>query len=107
MSDTTTEQYLCKDCKHAFVKLDVMIFRPLDRNNPYRYSCRKSFKPDEIKPNPVTGQSKVTGRYEGCTMFRIGKSKEGNCGEDAYYWEPKHKTDLFRFIKKVAHESGS
>jgi hypothetical protein len=82
-----------------------MMFYLFDRNNKHRYTCKKSFKPKHEEINLVTGPEKVEGSYDSCSVFRIGKSEEGNCGKEAYYWEPKNKRDLFKYMKKVDHEA--
>jgi hypothetical protein len=79
------------------------IFYMFDHTNKHRYSCKKSYtvpKSDDV----VVGDSVKKGYYQGCSFFRIGKSEPNNCGYNGYYWEPKHKQDLFKFIKKVADE---
>jgi coenzyme F420-reducing hydrogenase beta subunit len=96
------ETYLCKECKHCFVKISDAILYAFDRNNKYRYTCRKSFTPTTVEVDPVVGSETKKGRYDSCSVSRIGKSGPDNCGENAYFWEPKHKEDLFKFIKKEA-----
>ena len=95
------EQYFCKDCKHCFASDKLMYF--INRG-PHWLNCRKSFQGEHFTDDPVIGRVKVKPKYEFCSVFRLGKSQEGRCGEDAYYWEPKHKTDLFKYIKKIANE---
>lgn len=97
-----SEEYLCKDCKHSFTALGSWAFYLFDLNSKYRFTCRKSFKPEHTEPNLVTGSSVEKGTYQNCSAFRIGKSEEGNCGRDGYYWEPNSPKGLF---KKIIKES--
>jgi hypothetical protein len=64
--------------------------------------CRKGFRPEKLEEDPVLGTKKVPANYQYCSSFRIGESKEGNCGYDAFYWEPKDQKNLFKFMKKVS-----
>jgi hypothetical protein len=100
----TMSDYLCKDCNHAFVKpVDAVLFL-FDWNNKYRYTCRKSFQPKSIEPDPVVGTKVNKGGYDSCSAYRIRSS---DCGPTAQYWEPKHKRDLFKFMQKVEDERQS
>jgi hypothetical protein len=69
-----------------------------DWNNKYRYTCRKSFKPATVEYDPVVGSETKKGRYDTCSVSRIGKAGPDNCGEKAYFWEPKNKKGLFKQI---------
>ena len=100
---TDKEVYLCKDCKHCFVSVNDALLYMFDWNNKHRYSCRKSFVEPKID-NVVIG-STSKGYYQGCSIFRIGKSNETNCGEDGYFWAPKQKKHLFRLIKKAEQDA--
>lgn len=102
----TKEKYLCKDCKHRFVKPSEWLFYAMGFN-PIFWSCRKSYQPEHQEISLVTGTTTVKARYYGCTSSRIGKSREGNCGEDAFYWEPREKQDLFRYMKKVGDDAST
>jgi hypothetical protein len=101
-----TETYLCKDCKHRFVKLSEWPFYIMGFNTIF-WTCRKSFIAEHEEPNYVTGSSKVKGRYFGCTSARIGKAREGNCGEGGYYWEPRDKKGLFKLIVKAEQDASA
>jgi hypothetical protein len=91
-------EYICKECKHCFASDRLMYFI---NGGAHWLNCRKSFQGSHVKDDPVLGQVKVKPKYEFCSVFRMGKSEEGRCGTDAYYWEPKHKKNLFKFMKKV------
>ena len=93
-------EYLCKDCKHAFVTWVDRLFYLFDTTNKYKYTCRKSWQPTKQEINPVTGLETMKAKYQGCASFRIGHGEEGNCGYEAYYWQPKDKKDLFKLIDK-------
>lgn len=95
--------YLCVDCKHCFVTLNDAMIYMFDWNNKHRFSCRKAYVAPKID-NVVIG-STSKGHYQSCGASRIGKSREGNCGEDAYYWAPKDKKNLFRMIKKAEQDA--
>jgi hypothetical protein len=79
---------LCKDCKHAS-------WNPLKL---YTWYCKREMVPEQIKEDPVTGPTVRKAYYQGCAMARIGSD---GCGKDGKFWEPKHKKDLFKFIKHV------
>lgn len=99
-----TEKFFCKDCKHRFVKPSEWIFY-ITGMNPVFWSCRKSYQPSVEEIDPVTGPKMSKPKYWSCSSARIGRSREGNCGEDAFYWEPRDKRDLFKFIKKVGNDA--
>ena len=95
-----SEQVLCKDCKHSFRKFtDWLQFGSAS----FAYSCRKSYKPEHMEPDPVLGSRKVPAKYDSCGVARIGNpSRDDRCGELGKFWEPKHKTGLFTLIKHVS-----
>jgi hypothetical protein len=99
------ETFLCKDCKHCFVTPTDAILYAFDWNNKHRYSCRKSWSEPKIDNLVVGSTSK--GFYYTCSAARIGKSVEGNCGQDAFYWEPKDKRNLFKFMMKVERDAST
>lgn len=94
-----TEPILCKDCKHRFVPWYMWFSGASEKHKPH---CRKSHVPAQTIYNPVTGDEHEEARYQSCAVFRIGRSQPGNCGTDGYYWEPKNKQDLFKYIKLVS-----
>lgn len=99
-----SEKVLCKDCKHSFRTISNFIFHGSSR---YAWSCRKSFKPDNVEDDPVVGPKKVKGGYDSCSVARIGNDQykpldDHRCGENGRFWEPKHKRDLFKYIKHVS-----
>jgi hypothetical protein len=68
----------------------------------HRRYCRRSHVPAQTVYNPVTGGEREAARYQSCAVFRIGRSCEGNCGADGFYWQPKKDRDLFKYIKLVS-----
>lgn len=92
-------EYLCKDCKHSFMKLSDKIFTLGGKVGvtKYSYRCRKSFVEQEIKYDPVLGQEKIKPEYQSCIWSR---RKDSECGPDAKYWRPKRKKDLFKMLTK-------
>ena len=92
-----SERVLCKDCKHSINKWWLV-------NGEFNYFCRKSFKPTNVEPNLVVGSKRVPAKYDLCGVTRIGTAgrDHGRCGEEGLWWEPKHKRDLFKFIKHVS-----
>ncbi len=92
--------YLCKDCKNAMVST---IEKILSFGNPasYSYKCRKAFTEGHLEYDAVTGPTKVSAKYEYCSVARIDNKQ---CGKDAKLWEPKHKKDLFKFLAKEHHD---
>lgn len=89
--------YFCKDCKYSFIAIkDQIIYAFSD--SPMRYSCKKDAENREESFNPVTGRKvKAKIKYEYCWVARL---KNGYCGEEAKYWAPKNKKDLFRALIK-------
>lgn len=92
-----SDNLLCVDCKHSF--------RTISRffafgSSPHAYLCKKAKVEKHTKPDPVVGSKVIEAHYETCPVYRIGESKEGNCGRDGYYWQPKHKAGLFKLITK-------
>lgn len=94
---------LCKDCKHSFqLWHDRILF-----NSPrYTLRCRLSYQTEVIEKNYVTGHKMKKPEYELCSSARysyLSKEKDVNCGEQARFWEPRHKTGLFKLIAKQHH----
>jgi hypothetical protein len=59
--------------------------------------------------NRVTGNVKVAPYYARCSASRLdwlSKDRAETCGKDGKWWEPKHKKDLFKFIKHVGATNG-
>ena len=96
-----SESVLCMDCKHRFVPWHMWFSGASPK---HRYMCRKSHVPARTVYNPVTGDEHEEERYQSCAVFRIGRSGEGNCGTDGYYWEPSKKQGLFKLIKHASTE---
>jgi hypothetical protein len=67
-------------------------------NPAYRYLCKLSYKPEHHVIHPVIGKIKVKGEYRNCSTERIGNADD-TCGEKGMKWQPKHKGDLFKYIK--------
>ena len=93
------QQVFCKDCKHSFTpwadKFSIAESR-------YTMRCKLAFQPEEIDNNYVTGHKMKPAHYETCAMARTSLlSTDSKCGHEGKNWEPKHKRDLFKFIKHV------
>ena len=101
------EQILCKDCKHSFRLLKEWP----QWEGGYAYRCKQAFRPAEIKVDPVVGPIPQASYYERCSVARMSRFtkdvKEDHCGPEGKFWEPKHKKDLFKFIKHVGATNGS
>jgi hypothetical protein len=69
----------CKDCKHC---LPDATFPGTDGLRAAR--CGRT---GSDAGYPVTGVHDVT--YSSCSVERIGVSREGNCGVDGFYFEPR------------------
>jgi hypothetical protein len=51
--------------------------------------------------DPVTGPKHEEAYWERCSVARQNwASKPENCGDQAQYWQPKHKKGLFKLIAK-------
>lgn len=92
-----TEKVLCKDCKNSFRTFGDIITWGTSK---YAYKCKLSHKPEHFEDNPVNGPMKVKESYENCSISRIDPKL---CGAEGKNWEPKHKEDLFKFIKHVSN----
>lgn len=95
----TEQPVLCKDCKHSFIP---WIDRFSLMESRYTMRCRLAFKDQEIDKNFVTGHKPKPAHFERCSMARLSSSKNDSCGEQGKFWSPKHKRDLFKFIKHTA-----
>lgn len=92
-------EYLCKNCKHSFMKVTDKIFtlNGIAGANKYTYKCRKAFVEKQVKYDPVMGSEKIKPEYESCVWVRREGSK---CGPEGKLWTPKHKKDLFKMLTK-------
>jgi hypothetical protein len=90
-----SETLLCKECVHSFKYWHDFFW-----SDRIALKCKKAFRPEETKVDPVTGPETVPAYYERCGMERITNSKRTSCGEEAQFWQPKHKSGLFKLIKK-------
>lgn len=97
MSDES--EYLCKDCKHSFLSLPEKLVTLNGRVNvtKYSYKCRKSYVEQSVEYDPVIGGEVIKPEYQKCVWAR---RKDSGCGPDANFWQPKHKKDLFKMLKK-------
>ena len=95
---------LCKDCRHSF---QTWSDRLLMTNPRHSLRCRLSYQTELVEKNWVTGHRVKPPEYELCSSARyqyLSKDKDVNCGEQARFWEPKHKTGLFKLIAKEHHD---
>lgn len=94
--------YLCKDCKHSRMLMIDKIFTlggrvgVIDAN----YKCAKFPQEATIVENMVTGPQKVKPKLPYCEIVR----RHGECGQNAKYWAPKNKKDLFKMLTKEDHD---
>jgi hypothetical protein len=99
-------ELLCKDCKHSFRTFSNWMAHG---SKSYAYSCKLAFVPEHVEPDPVTGHKKIPAKYESCNIARMSRLsrdiKEEHCGPEGKHWQPKHKKDLFKLIKKEHHEN--
>lgn len=80
----------CKNCIHASASWFSILTR-----NQYGYNCLKYVTP--AKYDPVLG--KTTPEQVGaCSVARMDRSF---CGPNALLWYPKHKDDLFVYIRHL------
>ncbi len=97
MSDETL---LCQDCVHSFRNW----IEYLTISKKHSLKCRLAYREAEIKIDPVIGPQKIEAYYERCSFERITDSRRNTCGQSAQFWQPKHKSGLFKLIKKEHHE---
>ena len=90
-------ELLCKDCKHSFRSLSSF---PIWGSGT-EWRCRRAFVAEAVEHDPVTGPKKVAEHYQRCSAAR-GSWTSAVCGEKATLWEPKHKKDLFLWIKNAS-----
>ena len=94
---------LCKDCSHSF---QLWSDRILMANPSYTLRCRLSYREEVVEKNWVTGHRVKAPEYELCVSARyryVTEDLDVNCGEQARFWTPKHKTGLFKLISKDHH----
>jgi len=95
---TMDTELLCKDCKHSQYRGWQIGMAQ------YKYYCRLSYKETStIENNRVTGPKVVKPEMQMCATWRIGKGliNPDRCGEEGRLWQPKHKKDLFKYIKII------
>jgi len=102
-----SEHILCKDCKHSFRSWSEFP----QWGNGQEYKCKLSYTAELIKLDPVIGPIKQAAYYERCSLARATRFtkdvKEDHCGPEGKLWEPKHKKDLFKYIKHVGAINGT
>ena len=90
------ETLLCKDCKHSFRQWNDWWLPP-----SIALRCRLRHVEAKTTVDPVTGPKHEDAYWERCSVSRQSwASKPENCGDKALYWQPKHKTGLFKLIAK-------
>lgn len=89
---------LCKDCKHSFKPWTDFI------HGDWALRCRISYKEETTTINLVTGPVTEPAHYLRCSTARLDylsdPLKDSNCGKAAKFWQPKHKSGLFKLIAK-------
>lgn len=91
MEKQKTDLLLCKDCKHSR-------WRPW---HALSHRCYRVRIPAVTKIDVVTGPITTPAHYESCFSQRF--DGDDNCGKAGRYWQPKHKKDLFKLIKKEVY----
>jgi hypothetical protein len=94
--------YFCKDCKHSKMDFIDKVFTLGGRFDvsDVNYKCSKFPKEETIVENMVIGPKKVEARLPYCEIVR----RHGECGQNARYWQPKKKKDLFKMLLKENHD---
>ena len=95
--------YYCIDCKHSFIPLSErinswLLFR---KCNQYDYKCGLTYSAEADVYDPVVGVAKQKAEYVSCHKARL---MDSHCGKFGKNWAPKHKKDLFKYIKKDNNE---
>jgi hypothetical protein len=73
---------------------------------PKRFAlkCRLAYREEQVEIDPVIGKKVIPAHYESCGIARMDYlSKHNNqegCGKEGRFWQPKHKSGLFKLIKK-------
>jgi hypothetical protein len=95
------ELFLCKDCKHSTMLMIDRIFtlNGLVGAQDVNYKCSKFPQNATVVENMVTGPQKVKAKLPYCEIT----CRHGECGQDAKYWQPKHKKDLFKMLTKETY----
>jgi len=91
---------LCKDCKHSFRKVDILSL--LFWSSGIDYKCRKAFT-EKSDTDLVMGGTTISTEYKRCSEFRLDAPLLNYCGPAGTFWQPKHKKDLFKFIKHISN----
>ena len=61
--------------------------------------CSKAYSPKRIVVDPVVGPKVEPESYARCSYARVDRDL---CGPTGSWWQPKHKSGLFKLIKKEA-----
>ncbi len=89
---------LCKDCKHSFRNFSNVLYW----GSGIEYKCRKSFT-EKSNTDLVIGGTTLSIEYKRCSEFRLDAPLLNYCGPAGTFWQPKHKKDLFKFIKHLGN----
>ena len=91
----------CKSCNHSFRSIGEFP----QWGTGHEYKCKLKYIPQSVTFDPVIGPTKQNAYYERCRVARASQFtkdiKENHCGPEGKFWEPKHKKDLFKYIKHV------
>jgi hypothetical protein len=94
--------YLCKDCKHStMLMIDrILTFNGLVCVSGADHRCARFPQEATIVENMVTGPEKIKAKLPYCEIVR----RHGACGQNAKYWAPKKKKDLFKMLTKENYD---
>lgn len=88
----------CKSCKH--VRYDWKNF-PFNIGSIYAWNCNRVTSKEEVEFDPVNGKELVKPSARKICMS--ARSEYGECKPEGKFWEPKHKKDLFKYLKRVGN----
>lgn len=108
MDDPDTSVPLCQDCRHSFIPVSQWVFMPVlwlgrlfdnDDSDQWQYRCRKIFKEQRTEFNPVSGSKILKKEHKLCVSSRDKYNEQ--CGPSGKMWAPKHKKDIFIYLKRI------
>jgi hypothetical protein len=82
----------CKNCKN---NISNWFTRNFSASVWWKCGIEENYEP--VSYNPVDGTSKG-GYYNSCGLAR---GLSDRCGTEGKRWEPRHKRDLFVFLKRI------
>ena len=91
----------CTDCVHSYYRYNpkALLHRLLVGRDANMY-CRKS-EEKYTEFNSVTGKKRITAAYRTLMTCRMERQFINDCcGPEGKFWVPKHKKDLFTYLKR-------